>query len=39
VDATVDPAVIGGLSVEIAGERIDSTVSTKLADARRGLVG
>ncbi|MFD1826218.1 MULTISPECIES: F0F1 ATP synthase subunit delta [Mumia] len=39
VDVTVDPAVIGGLSVEIAGERIDSTVSTKLADARRGLVG
>ncbi|MGH1562274.1 F0F1 ATP synthase subunit delta [Mumia sp. DW29H23] len=39
VDVTVDPAVIGGLSVEIAGERIDSTIQTRLADARRALVG
>ncbi|WP_370618592.1 F0F1 ATP synthase subunit delta [Mumia sp. Pv 4-285] len=39
VDVTVDPNVIGGISVEIAGERIDSTVSTRLADARRALAG
>ena len=39
VDVTVDPSVIGGLSVEIAGERIDSTIQTRLADARRALVG
>ncbi len=39
VDVTVDPSVIGGIAVDIAGERIDSTVSTRLADARRGLVG
>ncbi|KAA1423812.1 F0F1 ATP synthase subunit delta [Mumia zhuanghuii] len=39
VDVTVDPDVIGGISVEIAGERIDSTVSTRLADARRALAG
>ncbi|KHL18480.1 F-type H+-transporting ATPase subunit delta [Mumia flava] len=39
VDVHVDPAVIGGLSVDIAGERIDATVATKLAEARRGLVG
>lgn len=39
VDVTVDPSVIGGLAVEIAGERIDSTISARLADARRALVG
>jgi F-type H+-transporting ATPase subunit delta len=35
----VDPAVLGGIRVEIGDDVIDGTVSSRLDDARRRLVG
>ena len=39
VNEIVDPTVIGGLRVEIGDDVIDGTVSSRLDDARRKLVG
>jgi F-type H+-transporting ATPase subunit delta len=35
----VDPAVIGGIRVEIGAEVIDGTIAARLDDARRRLAG
>ncbi|MBE7323631.1 F0F1 ATP synthase subunit delta [Nocardioides sp. Y6] len=37
LNVVVDPAVIGGVKVEIGGEVIDGTVASRLDDARRKL--
>ena len=39
LNVIVDPQVLGGVRVTVADEVIDSTVATRLADARRRLVG
>jgi F-type H+-transporting ATPase subunit delta len=39
LDEVVDPTVLGGLRVEIGDDVIDGTVSSRLDDARRKLVG
>ncbi len=39
INLLIDPAVIGGISVEIGDDVIDGTVSSRLDDARRRLVG
>jgi len=39
VNEIVDPAVLGGLRVEIGDDVIDGTVSSRLDDARRKLAG
>lgn len=39
LNVDVDPAVIGGLRLQVGDEVIDSTVLTRLADARRRLAG
>ena len=39
VNEIVDPSVIGGIHVEIGDDVIDGTVSSRLDDARRKLVG
>jgi F-type H+-transporting ATPase subunit delta len=39
VNLDVDPQVIGGLRVQVGGELIDSTMLTKLHNARRALAG
>ncbi|HEU5037136.1 MAG TPA: F0F1 ATP synthase subunit delta [Nocardioides sp.] len=39
VNEIVDPSVIGGIRVEIGDDVIDGTVSSRLDDARRKLVG
>ena len=39
VNEIVDPSVVGGLRVEIGDDVIDGTVSSRLDDARRKLVG
>ncbi|GIJ00150.1 ATP synthase F1 subcomplex delta subunit [Sediminihabitans luteus] len=39
LNVTVDPAVIGGLRVQVGADVIDSTVLGRLADARRRLAG
>jgi F-type H+-transporting ATPase subunit delta len=36
---TVDPSVVGGLRVQVGSDVIDSTVLSRLADARRQLAG
>ena len=37
--ADVDPAVLGGLRVQVGGETVDGTVASRLEDARRRLAG
>jgi F-type H+-transporting ATPase subunit delta len=39
LNVDVDPAVLGGLRVEIGGELVDGTVSARLEEARRRLAG
>lgn len=39
LNVDVDPAVIGGIRVEVLGEVVDGTISTRLDDARRRLAG
>jgi F-type H+-transporting ATPase subunit delta len=39
LNVLVDPSVIGGIRVEIGDDVIDGTVSSRLDDARRRLVG
>jgi F-type H+-transporting ATPase subunit delta len=39
LNVVVDPAVIGGIRVEIGDDVIDGTVSSRLDDARRRLAG
>lgn len=39
LNVVVDPAVIGGIRVEIGDDVIDGTVSSRLDDARRKLAG
>lgn len=35
----VDPSVIGGMRVQVGGDLIDSTILSRLDEAKRGLVG
>ena len=37
LNIVLDPKVIGGMSIQIAGERIDGTVASRLAGLRRRL--
>jgi F-type H+-transporting ATPase subunit delta len=39
LNVDVDPDVVGGLRVQVRGEVLDGTVSTRLDDARRRLAG
>ncbi|MEK8228149.1 F0F1 ATP synthase subunit delta [Oerskovia sp. M15] len=39
LNVTVDPQVIGGLRVQVGAEVVDSTVLSRLTDARRRLAG
>ncbi|GAA4721361.1 F0F1 ATP synthase subunit delta [Isoptericola chiayiensis] len=39
LNVTVDPAVVGGLRIQVGADVVDSTVLTRLADARRRLAG
>lgn len=39
LNVLVDPSLIGGISVEIGDQVIDGTISSRLDDARRRLVG
>ena len=39
VNEIVDPSVLGGVRVEIGDDVIDGTISSRLTDARRRLVG
>jgi F-type H+-transporting ATPase subunit delta len=39
VNEIIDPAVLGGVRVEIGDDVIDGTISSRLTDARRRLVG
>ncbi|MGB8021664.1 MAG: F0F1 ATP synthase subunit delta [Candidatus Nanopelagicales bacterium] len=39
LNVAVDPRVIGGISVRIAGEVMDATMATRIEQARRMLVG
>jgi len=39
LNVVVDPSVIGGIRVEIGDQVIDGTISSRLDDARRRLVG
>jgi F-type H+-transporting ATPase subunit delta len=38
IDEVVDPSVIGGISVDVAGEIIDGTIASRLEQARRQLL-
>jgi len=37
LNVTVDPAVVGGMRIQVGSDVIDSTCSTRLADAKRRL--
>ncbi len=39
LNVTVDPTVIGGLRIQVGADVVDSTVLSRLADARRRLAG
>lgn len=39
LNVTVDPAVIGGLRIQVGADVVDSTVLSRLADAQRRLAG
>jgi len=39
LNVDVDPAVVGGVRVEVAGEVVDGTIASRLDDARRRLAG
>lgn len=39
VNVGVDPAILGGIRVEVDGEVVDATVLTRLEDARKRLAG
>ncbi|GIG26526.1 F0F1 ATP synthase subunit delta [Cellulomonas denverensis] len=39
LNVTVDPAVLGGMRVQVGPDVIDGTVSARVADARRRLAG
>ena len=39
LNVVIDPDVLGGISVEIGDQVIDGTISTRLDEARRRLVG
>ncbi|AEG45022.1 F0F1 ATP synthase subunit delta [Isoptericola variabilis] len=39
LNVTVDPSVIGGLRIQVGADVVDSTVLSRLADARRRLAG
>jgi F-type H+-transporting ATPase subunit delta len=39
INEVVDPSVLGGIRVELGDDVIDGTVSSRLDDARRRLVG
>jgi F-type H+-transporting ATPase subunit delta len=39
LNVVVDPSVVGGIRVEIGDQVIDGTISSRLDDARRRLVG
>jgi F-type H+-transporting ATPase subunit delta len=39
VNVAVDPAVLGGMKIQVGSEVVDGTVVARLADARRRLVG
>lgn len=39
INVVVDPSVLGGAHVTVGGEVIDGTVATRLANARRAVVG
>ena len=39
VNVAVDPEVLGGIKIQVGSEVVDGTVVSRLADARRRLVG
>jgi F-type H+-transporting ATPase subunit delta len=39
VHADVDPAVVGGIRVQVGGETVDGTMLSRIEDARRRLAG
>ncbi|WP_402466544.1 F0F1 ATP synthase subunit delta [Isoptericola aurantiacus] len=39
LNVSVDPAVVGGLRIQVGADVVDSTVLSRLADARRRLAG
>ncbi len=39
IEVDVDPQVVGGLRVTVGGEVLDSTIASRLADARRRITG
>lgn len=39
IHAEVDPAVVGGLRVQVGGETVDGTIASRFEDARRRLAG
>jgi F-type H+-transporting ATPase subunit delta len=39
LNVIVDPSVLGGVRINIGDDVIDSTIASRLADARRRLAG